>query len=184
MKQYHRYHLDFTGSWARASAICMGASLFLLAVYFFGLTAFGDHGAMKILFSLCLPLLVSAAFIVLLQILRWDAPGIYGILGVLLCAGFLVSTFFSGNVFRIILGAAWYVICATVILAVTGGYLPGRALGVAVFGISIAVRLLFFDIGRLGLADWIGEGATLCAMASLMCLPMALIPTRSKGTSE
>lgn len=180
MKQYHRYHMDFTGSWARASLICMGMSLFLLAVYYFGVTAFGDHGVMTILFSLCLPLLVSAAYIVLMQVLRWDAPGIYGMLGALLCAAFLVGTFFSGSVFRIILGVAWYVICAAVLLAVTGGYLPGKALSVTVFGISIAVRLLFFDVGRLSLAEWIEEGATLCAMASLICLPMALIPVKQQ----
>lgn len=180
MKQYHRYHMDFTGKWAKASGICMGASLFLLAVYYFCVTPFGDHGVMEILFCLCLPLIASVAYVVLLRVLRWDAPGIYGILGALLCLSFLVGVFFSGSVVRIILGVVWYALCALVLLAALGGYLPGKLPSSAVFGISIAIRLIFFDIGKLGLAQWIGEGATLCAMASLVCLPMALVSVHSK----
>ena len=180
MKQYYRFRMDFAGMWMKVSAVCMGMSIFLLAVYYFGITQFHQHTTLDIVLSLCIPLFLSVVYIFLLSVIRWDAPGAYGILGVLFCILFLLDIVFSGNLLRLILGAIWYVFCALVFLAVSGGYLPGKLPAAFVFAIAFFVRLFAFDLGVISGQAWILEGSTLCAIASLMFLPLAMVVPKPK----
>lgn len=179
MKQYYRFRMNFDGMWMKASTFCMGLSLLLLAIYYFGMTEFGEHGVAEILLLLCIPLALTIAFIVLLTVLRWDAPGIYGILGAVFCIIFLITTIFSGNVIRMALGAVWYILSAVVYLAVTGGYLPGKLPGAAVFAIAMIARILFVGGDLTSLKGLASEGSTLVAMAGLMFLPLSMIPANA-----
>ena len=180
MKQYHRYHIKFSGAWYNASCVFMGMSLFLMAIYYLGLTALADHGAAKSIFCLFLPLAATGGYIVLLRVLRWDAPGIYAMLGAFLCLLMIIGLFFTGNVIRILLGILWYAVCGFLLLAYAAGFLPEKLPVGVVFGIAIAVRVLFFSLGKLSLIGWIGEGATLFALAGLLCLPRLLVPVQGK----
>ena len=85
-----------------------------------------------------------------------------------------------GNLLRLILGAIWYVFCALVFLAVSGGYLPGKLPAAFVFAIAFFVRLFAFDLGVISGQAWILEGSTLCAIASLMFLPLAMVVPKPK----
>lgn len=180
IKQYHRYHMKFSGAWYNASCIFMGMSLFLLATYYLGFTALADHGVAKSIFCVFFPLVAIGGYIVLLRILRWDAPGIYAMLGAFLCLLLIIGLFFTGNVIRILLGILWYAICGFLLLAYAAGFVPGKLPVGMVFGISIVVRVLFFSLGKLSLIGWIGEGAILCALVGLMCLPSAMAPAQGR----
>lgn len=170
----------FSCAWTKASAVFMGASLFLLAVSNFGMTALRDRSVTENIFCLFLPLLIVGGYIALLHILHWDAPGIYAMLGAGLCLVFLVDVFFSGSVLRMILGVVWYPICAAVLVLAVGGYFPGKLPATLFFGVSIVIRLLLLVFGKPNLVGLFSEGAMLCAMAGLMCLPMAMVPVHIK----
>lgn len=157
----------------------MGLSVFLRMLCYFGLTNLGDLGFGSVLFVVILPLLLSVGQIVVLRLLRWDAPGIHAILAAVLCLLLLIGTFFTGSVLRILLGVLWYGLSAAVILACAGGYLPGRLPAAGMLWIAALVRLLAFDLGSLSLTGWIGEASVLLAICAYACLILAMEPMKS-----
>lgn len=181
MKPYFRYQMDFDGKWIRWSTICMAASFFAGMVYYFGITNLAECGFGEILFLMILPALLSGGYVFLMKIRQLNAPGIYGILGAVLCLCTLIGCFYSGNAIRIILGIVWYLLCGGAILACVGGYLPGNTPVTAAFGIAIAVRLLFFPVRGLNLGLWVKELSTLLSLTALMMLTLGLKSGRTKN---
>lgn len=169
-----RLEFDLTGKWGNASLLCMAFSVFLRIVYYFGMTAFADHGFLEIVFSMLLPLALCIGYVVLLHIRKWNAPGTYGLIGAALCVLLILWSFSSGNFFRIVLSAAWYAIAAGVLLFVAGGSYHAKGLCIMMLGAPIVVRFVVFDIGRLSLFGWVLEASVLFMLASLMFLPMAM----------
>ena len=84
-KQYLRYQIDFNGKWAQPAALLMGLAFFLRLVYYLCLVSLHDCGFGEILFSMLLPLLLTCGYIVLLRVVKLNAPGIYGMIGAALC---------------------------------------------------------------------------------------------------
>lgn len=166
--------LDFSGKWCRASVICMAASLFFRAAYYFGLTNLADCGFGEIVFFLLLPFALAIGYVVLMHFLRWNAPGTYGIIGAVFCLLLIVGSFSTGSFLRIVICAVWYAVAAGVLLFVVGGSKQARGLCAMMFGAPIVVRFVVFDIGRLGLFGWVLEASVLAMLAALMFLPMAL----------
>ena len=174
MKQYLRYRMDFESKWLRWSAACVGAAMFLRAFYYLGLQYLTAPGSL--FWSLWLPLGLGLVYTVLLRGIRLNAPGVYAILGALICIYLLIGVFGTGNVLRIILAVVAYGISGAALILCTGGYLPGRLPAAVCFAVVLAVRIFFFDLGRVSGTAWLTELADLGFIAALLCLPMGMAP--------
>ena len=172
MKQYNRYVMNPDGKWTRASVLCMAGGLFTLAVYYFGLRGLISVGFLEAVFCLFLPLILMAGYIALIHFMKWNAPGLFAIMGLLLCVFLFFGTFGSGSVLRIILGVIWYPLCALILVACAGGYLPGKQPAVYAFPIAIFFRIIL-NLGRIGLFGWVYEISAMLTLAALACLMMS-----------
>lgn len=170
LKQYLRYQIDFTGKWVQPSALLMGLAFFLRLVYYLCLVSLHDCGIGEIIFSMLLPLLLTCCYIVLLRVVKLNAPGIYGILGAALCLLLLIGSFFTGNPLRIVLSILAYMAAGVVLIATAGGYLPGKLLSSVLFALPLICRFLFYSLGGLNIIQWFQEASALLILASLFCL--------------
>lgn len=172
MKQYNRYVMNPEGKWSKASVLCMAGALFALVVYYFGLRGLISVGFLEAVFCLFLPLIIMAAYVALIHFMKWNAPGLFAIMGLLLCVFLFFGTFGSGNVLRIILGLVWYPLCALTLVACAGGYLPGKEPAVFAFPVAILFRVIF-SLGSAGLFGWIYEISAILTLAAMGCLMMS-----------
>lgn len=173
MKQYARYQMDFQSKYIKWSGLCMAASLFLLIVYYLGIENLEDYSIGAELVKLWIPLALGAAYLILLQMLRWNAPGVFAILAALFCLMMFFGLFTSDNVGRIILGVLAYPICGAVMILAVAGYLPGLLPAAICFGVVIAGRILF-DMGHVSGTDWVDTLSAFCQLIALMFLPLGL----------
>ncbi len=179
MKQYRRYQMNFAGEWLRRSAMCMGMSVFLLAVYYLGFFNLQDFSFGKLFVGFWFPLSLGVVYVVLLRGIKWNAPGVYAILCAAFCLVYILASFQSGNALRILLAIPGYVLGAGIYLIVVGGYFPAWLPASLFFGGAILIRVLFFDHG-LSLVDWLKEGAILLSMAAFLFLPLGLKQVKKK----
>ena len=181
LKRYDRYIMDFKGKWVTRCAALMGVSLFVRVVYFFGLMNFTQCTAGQIFFDMVLSMGLCVVFLILLSAMRRNAPGLYAVLGTCFMVLIMITTFASGNALRIVLAVLGYSVASLVLIATIGGYLPGRLLSSLMILIPLAVRFLCFDLGSLGLFQWVLEASWLLVLASLFCLTRALKPAKHKS---
>lgn len=180
MKQYYQYQMDFSGKWLGYSALCMGMSLFLTALYYLGLNNLKDIGTGELIFCLWLPLMGGVGYLALLRIKQWNAPGIYAIIGAVFCVLYILGSFTGGAV-KGLFAVPAYVICGAVLLVIVGGFFPAKLPAALVFGIVIVLRIILFDLGRLSWQQWIQEGAPLFSMAAFMFLPLGLTSVNKRN---
>lgn len=174
MKQYHQYQMDFSCKWIGSSAFCMGLSLFLSALFYLGYCNMQDVSVWELIVCLWLPLILGITYLVLLRILRWNAPGVYAMIGAAVCLVLILQSLTAGSAGRIVLGIPIYLLCGVVLLIVMGGFFPAKLPAMLMFGIAIAIRVVFFDLAGLSVSEWVAEGAALACLASLLFLPMGL----------
>ncbi|MBE6934319.1 MAG: hypothetical protein E7462_04625 [Ruminococcaceae bacterium] len=174
LKRYTRYIIDFDSKYTAACGGLFGAAFFLKIVYYFALVSFRDVGIVQILCSAFLGISLCAGMVVLLNCVRYNAPGIYGIAGMTFCLILMLLNLMSGSLVRSVLSIVWYIPTAVVFLMTVGGHLPGRKLAVWMFLLASVVRFLFFDLGRLGLIGWVNELAVLLMLISFACMAMGL----------
>lgn len=179
MKQYRRYQMNFAGEWLRRSAMCMGMSVFLLAVCYLGIYNLQDLTFGELLTGFWLPLILGVVYVVLLRGIKWNAPGVYAILCAAFCLVYILGSFQTENAFRILLSIPGYILAAVVYLVVVGGYFPAWLPASLYFLGAILIRILFFDHG-LSVTDWLKEGATLLSMASFALLPVGLKQVKNR----
>ncbi len=181
MKRGIRYRMNFSGKWMLWSTVFMALSFFASMVYSFGISNLAAVGFGRAVFMMLLPAFISAVYVFLLHFRKRNAPGLYGILGAAICACLLFSAFLSGSVIRIILSILWYPVCGAAILACMGGYVaPSNAI-VAIFGVTIGVRFLFFPVSVFQTGEWIREVAVLSSLASVMLLPRCLTAVKTRN---
>lgn len=183
MKQYQQYRMNFDSKAMGLSGICMGVSIFTLAVYYlfaldYSLVPLGTK-----LFYFWLPVMLSLAYIVLYRLVRLNAPGVYAIIGAVFCLLLIIGLFKTTSLFRIILGILSYLICGAALILGTGGYLPGRLTATVCFAIVLTIRLLCFTLGKVKGIAWLPELADLSVITALMCLSVAMIPVNKKELS-
>lgn len=178
MKQYHRYQMDFESNWVRWAATCVGASIFLLVLRYLVLQyleAPGHHT-----WNLWVPMGLGTLLIVLLRGFRLKFPGVYAVLGTMICIWLIIRLFSTGNTFRIVLGTVGYLFSAGVLIFCAGGFLPGRLPAAMCFAVIFALRIVLFDLGRISGVAWLPTLAEWGFLAALICLPMAMIPEKRK----
>ncbi|MBQ9929986.1 MAG: hypothetical protein IJO72_04330 [Oscillospiraceae bacterium] len=172
MKQYFRYTMDLDGKWMKSSLLCMAGALVTLLLYYFGLRGLISVGFLEAVFCLFLPLILMAAYIVLIRFKRINAPGLYAIIGLLLCVLLFFGIFGSGSILRIILGAVWYPLMALILVGSAGGYLPGKQPAVLAFPVAMVFRIVI-NLGKTGLFGWVYEISSVLTLAALACLIMS-----------
>lgn len=178
MKQYNRYRMDFDGRWLRWSATCIGASMFLQILQYAVLQELTTPGAH--IWNLWVPLAFGLVYIILLRGIRLNAPGVYAILGLMVCIWLLIGVFSAGDTLRTVLATIGYLLCGAVLILCAGGFLPGRLPAAICFGVVFAVRLYFYGFGRITGADWLPEIPQLGFLVALICLPMGMVPGKPK----
>lgn len=179
MKQYYRYQMNFDGKAVWLSGVCMGIAIFALVVYYLFLGDITQISTGVKVMDLWLPVGLCAIYIALLRVIRWNAPGVYAILGAVFCLLLIIGLFSYGGV-RLILGVAGYILCGAVLILCTGGYIPGRLPAAVCFAAVLLVRLLSFDFGKITGSAWLPEIATLSMIAGLMFLPLGMIPGKKQ----
>jgi uncharacterized MnhB-related membrane protein len=176
-KKTHDYRMDFESRQHFAAPALMGVAFFLRAVYYFGFTRPETVGAWNLIIFLILPMLLEAAFMVLMRGMRYNAPGMYGILGAVYCLLLMLQSFQTGSVVRIILSVIAYLVCGAALVVVTGGLLS-RGVAVTALFVTLAVRFLFFDLSgyvfSFRIVGFIREAAALCGILGLGLLSLGL----------
>lgn len=180
MKRYYRYRIDFDGKAVWLSGICMGIAVFLLAVCYLLVRELTEVGVVRQIFLLWLPVALCLTYIVLIRIVRWNAPGAFAILGAVMCAWLMITAIFAGGVGRIILAVLVYLLCGGVLILSAGGFLPGRLPATVCFAAVLAGRLLIFALGKVSGIAWLEELAALCVIAGLMLLPLGFQKIKKK----
>ena len=172
MKQYHQYHMNFGSDWLNFSALFMGISLFLSALYYLGFTNFKDVPTWELIICFWVPVAIGFTYLVLLRVKQLNAPGAFAIMGAVICIVLLLQSFTVGGAGQGIVCLPLYLLCAIVLLVIMGGYFPAKLPAMLMFGITIGVRIVLFDLVGMTLSQWITEGATLACLASMLFLPM------------
>lgn len=187
LKESVQYNINFKGGAVKASGLFGGISFLLLAMYYFGLTNLKDCSGGEIFLSMILPMLLLAAYIVLLAGMRLRITPVYGILGTAYCVFMIFRAVSYSSKLNIVLAILWYMLAAVVYLGTTVGYIPTRSLmAVALIGPAV-IRLLFLDIkGYLLQKVFVGflpEAAALCGLMAfgLLALCLQTEPTGNYG---
>jgi len=180
LKQSKWIQIDFESKWARNGLLLMAASLFLMVVYYFGLVNMADLGFLQVVFAVVLPLLLTIGYLLFMHFLKWNAPMICGLAGAAFCVLLAVNSLFYGDFLRIVLSAVGYAIAAGVLVLHVSGSLRNTSLCVAVFVIPAIVRVVLFDLGRIGIAEMFREGSALCLLGALACIPLMLKYTKRR----
>ena len=176
LKQYCRYQIDFTSKWVAAAPIMMGLAFFLNLLYYLAITTARDVFVIELIAAVIFGIILTAAYVICVTCLRLNAPGLYAIMGAVQCLMLLILGCTSGGAFRIVISILWYALAALILLATTGGYLPGRLLAALMFFIPAGFRFLFFDLGQLSIFEWVKEIPVLLILAGLGSLAMGLKP--------
>ncbi len=170
LKQYIRYQIDFKGKWIQPSAMFMGLSFFLRIFYFFGFRFVSDWSFWDILFQIGLPLVASGVYTVVFWTLKRNSPGLYALLGALLCLLLFVWNIYTGNIIYIAMSLVYYLVTALILLLTTGGFLPGKLLASVLLILPVITRLLWLKPFALGIDGLCLEFSVLFMLASLFCL--------------
>ena len=174
LRRYCRFCVDFESKWIQLSGALVGLSFFLRIVYYFALMSLRDVSLVELIISTVFGILLCIAYVVCLNCLHRNAPGLYGIIGTAQCIMMIVISFTTADPVRIVLAIVWYALTALVMLATVGGYLPGRLLSALMFGVAIVVRVFFYGIGQLGIRRGVQEIAVICVLGGMACLCMGL----------
>lgn len=165
IKQLVRCRMDMDRRGFRASAALMGAAFFIQAVYYFGFADLRQLGIGVILVQMVLPMLLEAAWFILLRQVRLNAPGVYGILGACLYLLIMVQTAMAGSLIAAIVGLITLLPAAIGLFAVIGGYVCSRIWAVGGGILALIGRVLFG-----GLPVFLPEVAALCGIVAVLFL--------------
>lgn len=184
LKQYLRYQMDFSSKWVRNSAFLIGLSFFARILYSFVFSDVTQFSVGTWIFQLILPLLACISYIVLIRLVKWNAPGVYAILGTVLCLFVIVWNFSSGNILRVILSILFYTAASVALLGTAAGFFPGKFIPSIIFAALFAFRMLFYFPVQSGIGVWVLEISVLSIIASLYSLPMGFVPIVSMTDDE
>ncbi|MGN0998277.1 MAG: hypothetical protein ACI4PO_01835 [Faecousia sp.] len=187
LTKYFDFRMNFKRSWTSASGALMGVALFSKMVYYFGLTDIGQCGFFEILFSMALPVLLCACYIILLRFVKLNAPGIFAILGAVLYFLVMVDNIHSGGVLRVVLSLAAYLTAIFLLIATVAGYLPDKIFVLAIGFLIPVFRFFLYDLGGGAAAAgmigkirfWTLSISNMAILAALFCLPMCMRPAKT-----
>ncbi len=163
LRRIVRYRMNFDKKWLTASGVLMGIGFFLQVVYYFAVVSILAVSPWEIVVHLVLPLVMEAAWFLLLRGFRLNAPGLYGIFGCGFAVLLILQTFSGGSVLGGIMALVGLLLASVALIAVTGGYLRSRFTGALVFLAVLVLRLIFG-----GLSVKMLELAAMCDIAAML----------------
>lgn len=182
-KLTYRYHMEPDSRSHVAFSAFMGGAFFLRAAYYFGFSRPEEAGFWSLLIFLILPALLECGYMVMVRGLRLDLPGVYGIMGAAYFALMLLQSFQTGGVLRIVLAIPAYLCCAAAMVGIGWGLLS-KSLANAVLVITLAVRVLAFDLSgyvlKFRVIPFIREAAALCGIIGMICFITGLKDKKRK----
>ncbi len=182
-KKLKRYHINWEGKSIRSAMIFLGLSFLLRAVYYFGCVRIETVGFWEILIWLIMPMLLESMFIVLLRVLKWDAPGTYALMAAAMGLFLILQNLGCGSMVRIILSVLTYVGCGVLIMGVAVGYLS-KQICVTAYLMTALVRFFFFELGdfvfKLRVVSFIKESTGLFVLLAFVCLSNSFILKEKK----
>ncbi len=180
-----RYRMDMDSKGLHAGLALMGLSFFLRAVYFFGCVRIETVSFWELLIWMILPMLLEATFIVLLRIIRLDAPGIYAIAAAAFSVVLILQNLGGESLVRIILSILGHLACGVLILGVAGGFLS-KQIAVVAYLVTALVRFFCFEmvqyVFRFRVIAFLREVTGLLVIVGLMYLAASFkqVQRRSK----
>ena len=138
------YKIPFRSKSILWCGIFLALSVFLRCLHYFIPCDFTQINSGEWIFKIILPILLCAAYGVLIRIVKLRAPGIYGILAAVLTLTMLIGDFFDCNLLQIILSAITLIILSFLLLATYGGYIPYRSICACATLIVCLLRVLFW----------------------------------------
>jgi hypothetical protein len=179
LKQYRRYHMDFSGQWLNAFCILCGLSFFLRVEYYFMFINPTLCSTSEVIFSMILPMLLCISALVVLKFFRLNAPGVMGIIGAAMCLCLMIGTFFSGSVLRIVLAILIYLTAGGLLIITIGGFVPTRQFSVISFCLILLVRILFFRPAFV-LFPIVLELSELAMLVAVLIMPLTMFPGKMR----
>ncbi len=173
-----RCHIRMSSRWASLSAVCMGISVFLRTVYFFGLTNLRDLDGFQIALQVVLPMVIAAGYLVMIKGLQLNSPILFGGLIGVYAANYLMLMRYDAMG----LAVGVLLVVTAVLFVITGlGYLPNRMFVIGSALVLALVRLFAVDLGGylLPLAQfrpvaYLPEGSNLFGILAVALMAPAL----------
>ena len=157
-----RCHIRMDSKWAYLSAVCMGVSVFIRTVYYFGLINLRDLDVFSLIMEVILPMMIAAGYLIMIKGLRLNSPTLFGgLIGVYSLNYLLLMNKDAAG----IVGGVLLIVAAGTFIATGLGYVPMRLPVLAAAGILAAFR--FFVI------DWMGYVLPLSQFNPVAYLPEA-----------
>ena len=157
-----RCHIRMDSKWAYLSAVCMGVSVFIRTVYYFGLINLRDLDVFSLIMEVILPMMIAAGYLIMIKGLRLNSPTLFGgLIGVYSLNYLLLMNKDAAG----IVGGVLLIVAAGTFIATGLGYVPMRLPVLAAAGVLAAFR--FFVI------DWMGYVLPLSQFNPVAYLPEA-----------
>ncbi len=179
-----RCHIRMDSRWANASAVWMGLSIFLRTVYYFGLVNLEDLGGLDLSMQVVFPMIVAAAYLLMIKALRLNSPILVGGLVAAYAINYLMIMDGSASA---IAGAVLLVATAVLFVATGMGYVPSRMPLIAAGIATLAFRFVVVDLmtyilplSQFRPIAYLPEVSNLCGLAAIaaMCPALQLSPLR------
>lgn len=138
-----RCHIRMNSKWAHLSAACMGLSVFIRTVYYFGLINLRDLGGFSLIMEVILPMVIAAGYLVMIKALRLNSPTLFGGLIGVYALNYLIL---MNKGITGILGGVLLIATAATFIATGLGYIPLRWPVLACAGVLAAFRFLVIDL--------------------------------------
>ena len=171
-KLYRRYRMNFSGKWFTAFCALCGLAVFLRFVYYFMFADLAQCGTGEVVFNLVLPVVLLCGIIVIMKLVRLDAPGILAILGCVVCLLLTINGFDTQNILRLVFSLLGYTAGGALLLLTVAGFVPTRQFSVILFAILLILRVLLFR--PVIVTALLTECSDLCMIASLAIMPATM----------
>lgn len=141
-----RCYIRMDSRWASASSVCMGISVFIRAVFYFGLTNLRDLSGFEVAMDVILPMVVAAAYLIVLKGLLLNSPLLFGGMIAILGVNDLFTNSSGGaGVF----GGVLMLVFAALFLSTGLGYLPNRIGVVCGAAVLVSYRVFAMDMNLI-----------------------------------
>ena len=184
MKPTVVYKLRMDSKWLVWSAVMMGIAFFVQAFDFIGLRMMQGISIVQMIVCMILPMLLEAAWCVIIRGNRAEGAKICGIIGAALSILLCVQTILGGGIVLILIGCGSCLLAGAMLVLVTWGFIPYRHLGFLVLAAVVVIRVLLFGIiDYVATLNWTAillELPIVCILASVMFFFGGIYPMKKK----
>lgn len=138
-----RCHIRMNSRWAYLSAVCMGISVFIRTVYYFGLVNLRDLGGFALATEVILPMIIAAGYLIMIKGLQLNSPTLFGSLIGVYALNYLLLMRIDATG---IIGGVLLVVTAGVFIATGLGFIPIRMPVVAASAVLVLFRFFIVDL--------------------------------------